>query len=329
MPEQKPIQKMVSTTELTPAWGFAQFKHLFIAMRPQQWVKNLLLFIPLLFSLNHQWDFSDLDHAAYLLGISTAAFFLFCLLSSTVYLINDVIDAEVDRQHPKKRERPIASRRLKLPLVGVTAVILPIISLTLSYLLSPVAGDGPAFGIVATLYFTLTLSYTLYLKKLVIIDIFTVASGFVLRTVAGAVVLNFPISPWLYLCTLLLALFLSLGKRRHEMTLLKENSGNHRRSLLEYSPRFIDDMIVVITAAMIISYSFYTFSAEGLPGNHIMMLTIPFVLYGTFRYLYLIHIKGQGGSPEELLFKDKPLVATVALWLITSFLVLLLFSKPV
>jgi len=317
-------KKSVDTIQPIKAWVI-QLKYLVVAMRPKQWYKNLLLFVALIFSLNEHWNFQEISHARHLLGITAAAFLLFCALSIATYLINDLIDLNADRQHPKKKDRPLASGKLSLKLTFTVAILLTLVALPLSYWLGLATGAGPTFGILATLYVLLTLSYTLFLKHVVILDVFIVASGFVLRVIAGSVILSFPISPWLYICTMLLALFLALTKRRHEISLLLENSGNHRKTLSEYTIKFIDEMIALITAATLISYSLYTFSAENLPENHAMMLTIPFVLYGIFRYLYLIHIKGAGGSLEEMLLKDKSLIITVSLWVISVVLILYIF----
>lgn len=317
-------KKPVDTIQPIKVWVI-QFKYLIVAMRPKQWYKNLLLFVALIFSLNEHWNFQDISQARHLFGITAAAFLLFVLLSIATYLINDLIDLNADRQHPEKKDRPLAAGKLSLKLTTNVAILLTLVSLPLSYWLGLATDAGPTFGILATLYFLLTLSYSLFLKHVVILDVFVVASGFVLRVVAGSVILSFPISPWLYICTMLLALFLALTKRRHEISLLSENSGNHRKTLSEYTTKLIDEMIALITAATLISYCLYTFSAENLPDNHAMMLTIPFVLYGIFRYLYLIHIKGAGGSLEEMLLKDKSLIITIALWVISVILILYIF----
>ena len=302
-----------------------QFKYLFITARPKQWYKNLLLFIALIFSFNEHWNLQDIGHARDLLSITIAAFLIFCCLSIATYLINDIVDLTADRQHPKKKDRPLASGKLNLKLTCSVAILLALVALPLSYWLGLATGAGPGFGILATLYFLFTLSYSLFLRHVVILDVFIIGSGFVLRVIAGSVILSFPISPWLYICTMLLALFLALTKRRHEINLLLGNSGNHRKTLSEYTPKLIDEMIALITAATLISYSLYTFSAENLPDNHAMMITIPIVLYGIFRYLYLIHIKGAGGNLEEMLVKDKSLVITIALWIVSVVLILYLF----
>ena len=315
-------------TDLLGAFDFSirwstQLKYLFLAMRPKQWFKNLILFMALIFSLNQHWNLGNIGHAIYLLGITAASFALFCLISSAEYLINDLLDIEADRQHPTKRYRPLASGKLNPNLTWAVAIILLAVAIPMSYWLCWTIGSGFGFGVVATMYFLLALSYSLFLKKQVIIDVFALSGGFVLRAVAGALVLGFPISPWLYICTLLLALFLSLSKRRHELVSLGSNSGNHRQSLFEYTPKLIDEMIALVTAATLVSYCLYTFSAENLPKNHAMMLTVPFVLYGIFRYLYLIHVRNMGGNLEDVLFKDKPLMANIFLWVLTAFLILL------
>jgi 4-hydroxybenzoate polyprenyltransferase len=318
-----PVQTdILETLGLSIKWN-TQLKYLFLAMRPKQWIKNLIIYMALVFSLNQHWTLGNIGHAIYLFGITSAGFGLFCLISSAEYLINDLLDIEADRQHPTKRERPLASGKLNQNLTWGVAIFLPAAAIPASFWLSWTASSSFGFGIVATMYFLLALSYTLFLKKQVIIDVFALSGGFVLRAVAGAVVLGFPISPWLYICTLLLALFLALSKRRHELVSLGNNSGNHRRSLFEYTPKLIDEMIALVTAATLVSYCLYTFSAENLPKNHAMMLTVPFVLYGIFRYLYLIHVKKLGGNFEDVIFKDKPLIVNIVLWVLTAFLILL------
>jgi len=276
--------------------------------RPKQWPKNVFIFTALVFV---EQLFTPLP-----LLKTMAAFILFCLLSSTVYLINDVADIEKDRQHPTKRLRPLASGQLK-PSVAITAaVLIPLVTLPLSFLLDPY------FGLVALAYLLTMILYSFVLKNIVILDVLTVAVGFVLRAVAGAVVISVPISPWLYVCTTLLALFIGISRRRHELILLAENANEHRASLNEYSLPLLDQMIAVVTSATIIAYSLYTFSAPNLPSNHAMMLTIPFVLYGLFRYLYLIHVENKGGTPEEIFLSDLPMMIALGLWALAVIAVL-------
>jgi len=287
-------------------------KELIISMRPKQWTKNIFLFAALVFDLKL---FNPVP-----LGKTIAAFALFCLLSSTVYLINDLADIERDRLHPTKRNRPLPAGRLPLSWAYWAAIILPAISLPLSFYLDL------AFGLIALSYLLLQVAYSFGLKNVVIIDVMSVAAGFVLRVAAGAVVAQAErFSPWLYVCTTLLALFIALGRRREELILLADNANQHRKILEEYSPAFIDEMLTVVTAAAIIAYSLYTFSAENLPANKSMMLTIPFVIYGLLRYLYLIHQKNMGGSPEEIVLKDIPLLVNNLLWGLTAVIILYLF----
>ncbi len=276
-------------------------KHLLAAMRPNQWTKNVFIFAALVFD-------EKLFIPTYLVRV-VAGFALFCLLSSTVYLINDLADMEKDWQHPKKRHRPLASGALSPNVAKVAAGVSPLIALPVSFWLSP------AFGFIALIYLIINLAYSLGLKNLVILDVLIVAAGYVLRVAAGTVIIPVErFSPWLYVCTTLGALFISFAKRRHELLTLEASSGQHRASLEEYTQRLLDEMIVVTAATTIIAYSLYTFSAPNLPPNHSMMLTIPFVLYGVFRYLYLIHVKNEGGNPDEIFLKDVPLLLDILLW---------------
>ncbi|HKP51417.1 MAG TPA: decaprenyl-phosphate phosphoribosyltransferase [Chloroflexia bacterium] len=278
------------------------------AMRPKQWTKNVLLFGALLFALK----FTDWESV----WRALAGFGLFCLFSSSVYIINDLRDREKDRLNPRTAKRPIASGALKPSVaVATVCVILPL-TFVLSYMLSP------GFAIVGAIYMAKDFGYSFGLKHLVIIDVMLIAAGFTLRAVAGALAINVDISPWLYVVTTLGALFLGLNKRKHEVLLLGADASSHRKVLDEYSPALIEEMLAVITASTLMSYTFYTFTADNLPielqKNHLMMLTIPFVLYGIFRYLYLVYQKDQGSSPEEVLLKDRPLLICVVLWAVTA-----------
>jgi len=269
-------------------------------MRPKQWPKNVFIFTALVFV-------EELFTPVPLLK-TIAAFVLFCLMSSAVYLINDLVDIEKDRQHPTKRLRPLPSGQLNPSVAIAAGVLIPLVALPLSFLLNLY------FGFVALAYFLTETVYSFVFKNIVILDVLTVAAGFVLRAVAGAVVISVPISPWLYVCTTLVALFIGFGRRRHELILLAENANEHRASLSEYSLPLLDQMTAVVTSATIIAYSLYTFSAPNLPPNHTMMLTIPFVLYGLFRYLYLIHVENKGGTPEEIFLGDLPMMIALGLW---------------
>ena len=280
------------------------------SLRPQQWTKNLFVFAGLLFS-GHL-----LDRAAW--PPAVAAFLIFCGLSGAVYLVNDVLDRAADAQHPIKRHRPIASGALSTSVALGAALVLAGVC---------VAGATAINGqltLAAVGYVVLLATYSAALKHYVIIDVLTLAAGFVLRAVAGAVAIGVPISHWLLVCTTLLALFIGLSKRRHELTLLNEGAAGHRPILQEYSPYLLDQMISVVTAATLVAYSVYTISSEtaGRLGSDRLGLTIPFVLYGIFRYLYLVHQRNKGGSPSELLLTDRPLLVCVALWVAAVVLVI-------
>jgi len=282
-------------------------------MRPKQWAKNIFIFGALVFD-------KKLFEPVFFLKTS-AAFAMFCLLSSTVYIINDLGDIEKDRQHPIKRYRPLASGHLKPSVAIGAAVGFLVVLLPLAFILDV------WFGVIALAYLVNNLLYTYWLKNVVIVDVLSIAAGFVMRVGAGAAVIPTQrFSPWIYVCMTLLALFLGFGKRRHELALLASDANNHRRVLDDYSLRFLDEMMGVVTASTVMAYAIYTFSAEGLPPNHSMMLTVPFVLYAVFRYLYLIHVRGEGGAPEEILLGDLPFLVDVTLWGIL--VVVLIYLAP-
>ena len=293
------------------------------ALRPRQWTKNALVFMALLFTVNQRWSPNDAEVAWQAVGFASLAFVAFCLLASAQYLINDVLDAPQDRVHPKNRFRPIAAGLVPVSTALALAVVLVVLGIGASLFV------GPAFTLVALGYLVLTAAYSVVLKHVVIVDVLVLASGFVLRAAAGAVAIAVPISPWLYVCTLLGALFLSLVKRRQERALLGTDAGAYRRILEEYPLPLLDQMINVVASGTVIAYSFYTFNSESLPGNHAMMLTIPFVIYGVFRYLYLVYTKNLGDSPDEVLFSDRPLLLSVVLWLVAAGVLLLLFRPNV
>ena len=279
-----------------------QLKPLIRSLRPTQWIKNLVIFAGLIFSQN-------LGHPGMLLK-SCVAFVLFCLLSSAIYLVNDVHDREQDRVHPVKKDRPVASGLLSVPAAIIFSLVLSLVSLGLSFLLDI------KFGLVALAYCVLMLAYTFFIKRQVILDVFAIALGFVLRAVAGAEAIEVPISDWLLICVILLALFLALAKRRHELSSLEDKAGGHRHILAQYSDKLLDQMISVVTAATLVCYSLYTLSPETVAkfGTTGLKYTIPFVLYGLFRYLYLIYIKSTGGSPEKTLLTDRWLLADLILY---------------
>jgi 4-hydroxybenzoate polyprenyltransferase len=279
-------------------------------MRPKQWTKNLILFAGLIFA--HQlFEFTSLIR-------SVIAFCCFCLLSSAIYIINDIKDIERDRAHPLKSKRPIAAGQLSIRSAGLSAAGIAVVALLFSFWLDF------EFGVVALIYFVLLFAYSFWLKHIVILDVLTIAIGFVLRAIAGAVVIDVIFSSWLLLCTILLALFLGLSKRRHELLLLGDNAQSHRRILEEYSPHLLDQMIGVVTASTLMAYALYTMAPETIKkfGTSYMILTIPFVIYGIFRYLYLIHRKELGGNPTTVLVTDKPILVDVILWGLVSILLI-------
>lgn len=282
-------------------------------MRPRQWTKNAFVFAALVFDRQF-FKIESLERTIF-------TFLIFCLVSSSVYLFNDIMDVEADRNHPVKKNRPIASGKLPVGVAAFISFILLLISLTSAYFLSV------GLLVIVAVYFFLNLAYSKWLKHLPIIDVLVIAACFVLRVAAGVSVIEVErFSPWLYVVTTLLALYIGFGKRRAElMVLVPENTQSHRKVLSGYSLDFVDQLITVVSSTTIISYSLYTFSAPNLPDNHSMMLTIPFVLYGIFRYLSLMKINKMGGEPEEVLLKDRPLQVTILLWAVTVMIIFYLF----
>lgn len=270
-------------------------------MRPKQWIKNGIVFAPLIF-----------DRQLLLpepLLRTVIGFGLLCVLSSTVYLFNDLADVEKDRLHPKKRLRPIAAGRLPARVALAAAIGLPLAAVPLSFWLDW------RFGTIALVYLVTNLLYSFWLKHIVIVDVLVLASGYVLRVAAGVVLIVVErFSPWLYLCITLGALFIGFGKRRGELLLMNNSSSSSRKVLAQYTIPFLDELINMVATMTIMAYALYTFSAPNLPENHAMMLTIPVVVYGIFRYLFLIHIKGEGGAPDELVLTDRPLQVAFGLW---------------
>jgi len=279
------------------------------AIRPKQWAKNAIVLAAVVFDRQLPNPFSATSHSAIPLMRCLAGVFIFCLLSSSVYLINDIMDIEADRNHPVKKNRPIASGKLPIPVAILTAVVLSLLSFFAAASLSMTF-----FGIVAA-YFIINLLYSKWLKHIPLLDVLILASGFVLRVAGGVSLIEVErFSPWLYVVTTLLALYLGFGKRRAELTTIQAG-GLHTRKVLDgYTLPFLDQLITIVSSTTLITYSLYTFSAPNLPDNHTMMLTIPFVLYGIFRYLFLIQIKQDGGAPEDILFKDRPLQLAIILW---------------
>lgn len=292
----------------------AMLKAILKTMRPRQWTKNVFVLAALVFDR----QLFTLDSVLRSVG----GMLLFCLLSSSVYIINDIRDVEADRQHPTKRNRPIASGKLPVPVAIGTVVVLLAVTFTLAFLLSR------QFFIIAAMYFAINLAYSLGLKNVLLVDVLIIAAGFVLRVAAGVSLIEVErFSPWLYVVTTLGALYIGFGKRRAEVMLLEQNANQHRKVLDGYTLPFLDQMITIVSSTTVIAYSLYTFSAPNLPSNHAMMLTIPFVLYGIFRYLWLLQVKKEGGAPEEILLSDRPIQVVVLLWVI-SVLIIFYFLNP-
>ncbi len=319
--------------DVVQARGFAMLIELLRAMRPKEWIKNTFVFAAIVFSQQRLWMQAD----AVLTVI--AAFILFCMVASAIYLLNDLVDMEKDRAHPKKRNRPLASGRLSPQIAAVTAAMLVIVATPLSVWLdltyTPPGGSVAWFGhnydfpaVLLVYALVQGVAYSFYFKHVVIMDIFTIAAGFVLRAVAGAMVLDINITPWLLICMGLLALFLGLAKRRAEIVLLENGAGAHRRILDEYSLPLLDQMMSIVTSATIIAYTLFTATAETLPHEPfpVMMITVPFVIYAIFRYLYLIYKQDGGGSPADLVLKDTPLASCIVLWGLTSVAILAMFA---
>jgi 4-hydroxybenzoate polyprenyltransferase len=297
--------------KILPAIILNMIKALIKAMRPRQWIKNFLIFAALVF--DQQITLIDP------LLRTVAGFFLLCLGSSTVYLINDLADLEQDRRHPVKRHRPLAAGELSVSTAKLTASALFVLSVGAGFALRP------AFGGILLGYMLLNLLYSFWLKHVPIIDVLVLATGFVLRVAAGVALITVQrFSPWLYMCTTLLALFIGFGKRRAEMVLLADDANSHRRVLDGYTIPFLDQLMIIVSGTTIVAYSLYTFSAQNLPDNHLMMLTIPFVLYGIFRYLHLVNVENAGGAPEEIVLTDWPLLANFILWGLTAIAILYL-----
>jgi len=283
-------------------------------MRPRQWLKNTIIFAALVFDRQLSIDNWPAVLRTFL------GFIIFCLLSGVVYIINDIADIEADQQHPVKKKRPLASGELSVNVARGFAIITLAIIIPLSFLLSP------AFTVVALSYLVLNLAYSNWIKNIPLLDVFAIALGFVLRILAGVSLIEVArFSPWLYVVTTLGALYIGFGKRRAELALLADSTNSPRKVLDGYTLPLLDQLITIVSGTTIIAYSLYTFSAPNLSDNHVMMLTIPFVMYGIFRYLYLIQVKHRGGAPEEVILSDRPLQITMVLWGITVLVIFYVF----
>lgn len=280
---------------------FSWFKWGVVAMRPRQWSKNLLLFAGLLFA--EKW--TDYNRV----WLNVLAFLSFCLISGAVYIYNDLRDIEEDRLHPQKRHRPIASGKLPVAVARVWMVTATVAGVGLAFWLRP------QFGGLSVLYLALSVFYSLGGKHIVILDVFLIAAGFVLRALAGAVAIDVYISGWLLACTTLLSLFLGFCKRRHELVLLGEEAGNHRHTLNEYNVALLDQFIAIVSSATIITYALYTIQSATASQHEELKYSIPIVMYGIFRYLYLVYRKDLGGMPEQVLLEDRGVQATILVWI--------------
>lgn len=286
---------------------------LFKTMRPWQWTKNVIIYAGLVF-----------DGQLFVLDSFlrvTLSFFLLCLVASTIYIVNDLADIELDRQHPRKRNRPLPSGQLPIRVAQIAAILLPITAFLVA------AFYSPQFTVVLIIYFVMHLAYSFWLKNVVLIDILTITAGFVLRVAAGVVVVkvaNF--SPWLYACTGMLALFLAIGKRRQELVLLAENAQNVRATYKDYNLNLLDEMLRLTTTGTFVAYLLYTVEADTIliANTNLALITVPFVLYALFRYMYLIYVRQEGSAPDELLLKDRPLLGSIALWGLTFVAILYL-----
>lgn len=287
-----------------------KIKNLLISMRFEQWIKNLFVFAALIFSKNL------LSLHRFL--VVSLVFLVFCLLSSSVYLLNDLLDLEKDRYHPQKKNRPLAAGLLPVSTAIFSVIFLSALGLAIAFLL------GTSVGIIVSIYFILMIFYNFYLQNLIILDVLTIAFGFVLRVICGAVAINVEFSSWLLICTILLALFLALAKRRHELIILGEDAEKHRPILRKYTAQLLDEMIAVVTASSFMSYSLYTIWPETVKKFQTknLIFTIPFILYGIFRYLYLIHQKQLGGNPEKIILQDYPLLINILLWIVSVIIII-------
>ena len=295
-------------------------KALIVSMRPRQWYKNLIIYLAFFFTIDEAWSLnSDVGAALNMFGVVTLAFLAFSALTGAVYLLNDLMDTVSDRQHPRKRHRPIASGRLPVQMAWTAAAALAVIGLGGGFVL------GFAFGVILAVYALSNVAYSLLLKHIVLVDVFVISGGMVLRAVAGAAIMQVPISPWLYLCTALAALLLALIKRRSQLATAGEEAASQRPSLSRYTVESLDRLVVITATASLIAYSLYTFTAPNLPDNDAMMLTIPFVAFGLFRYIILSGSADAGENPEDLLMGDVPLIATIALWLVSAAVILAVF----
>tara|TARA_B100001750_G_scaffold247509_1_gene273512 strand:+ start:14139 stop:15071 length:933 start_codon:yes stop_codon:yes gene_type:complete len=295
------------------------YRGLIDSARPKQWIKNLIVYFALFFTVGESWQLSNTEELARLLLRSTAVFAIFCLITSSIYVVNDILDKDKDRHHLKKKARPIAAEQIDIKLALGFAGILAVVGAISSYVLSP-----NSFLMVVG-YFLLMILYSVCLKQIVIVDVITISLGFVIRAVTGAIVIDVSVSPWLYVCTGLAALFLGFSKRLNEKKSVGSDGYLQRETLQEYSVDFLQQLIAISATSSLLAYTLYTFTSPNLPSNNAMMLTIPFVVYGLLRYLFLVNDSNQGESPEELILKDLPFKMSVVAWLLVGFTILIYY----
>ena len=291
---------------------------IFKALRPQQWVKNGLVFLPFMFAIQQAWSPDDLDPVPGLMGRLLAVFAVFCALSGVVYLLNDLSDKEEDQRHAVKRLRPIASGSVGVPMAAALMAVLAAAGLAAAFLIDLVLGG------VCLLYLAINVTYSMGVKRVVLLDVFIVAAGYVIRTVAGAITIDVTPSPWLYSTTAAAALFIVLGRRYAEVRLAGQGAVDQRSVLARYTGPFVGQLVIMSATAAWLSYTLYTVEAGNLPQNNTMLLTIPLVTFGLFRYLYLLNVRGEAESPEQLIVKDLPMVLSIVGWVATAALVLIL-----
>ena len=307
------------TQSAAPAM-FGLSRALVVSTRPKQWTKNLIIYFALFFTIGEVWEPGDTGEALSLVGKTTLGFLLFSALSGGVYLVNDILDVERDRLHPKKRYRPVALGTIPVPVAWGAAATLSALTLSLSFVLEP------DFGWVSSGYLLLMLTYSTMLKRLAVLDVLAISAGFVLRAVAGAAVLQVPISPWLYICTGLGALLIALGKRRSELSVAGEVAGAQRDTLEWYTTSLLDRSSAVVALATLLAYSLYALTASNLPENHSMAITIPFVALGLLRYTFLVHTTDLGENPEDIFVTDLPLMGFMVLWLASAASILTVYG---
>ena len=295
------------------------YRGLIDSARPKQWIKNLIVYFALFFTVGESWQLNNAEEASRLLLRSTAAFAVFCLITSSIYVVNDVFDKDKDRYHLKKKTRPIAAEKIGINLALGFAGILAVVGAIGSYMLSP-----SSFLMVIG-YFSLMILYSAHLKQIVIIDVIIISLGFVIRAVTGAMVIDVSVSPWLYVCTGLAALFIGFSKRLNEKKSAGADGYLQRETLEQYSVDFLQQLIAISATSSLLGYTLYTFTSPNLPTNNAMMLTIPFVVYGLLRYLFLVNEKNLGESPEEIILKDLPLKISVAAWLLVAIAILIYY----